>query len=74
MAALEDAHRPLYSLPLDCPIKWTTTQEKNIRRDYPFADARPDSLQQRVVQVYLEYLWLPEVSRSLFHLIRPHSG
>jgi hypothetical protein len=48
-------------LPLDCPIAWTPAHERSLKRDYPLAVDLNASLQERVVRVYLEYLWLPEV-------------
>jgi hypothetical protein len=48
-------------LPTDCPVPWTEGQEKAMKRDYPFHLPAESTLQERLIQVYLEYLWLPEV-------------
>ncbi|KAG1716765.1 hypothetical protein ID866_363 [Astraeus odoratus] len=40
--------------------KWSSTQEKMLSSDYPFADLHLESPEQYVVRTYLQFLWLPE--------------
>jgi hypothetical protein len=54
-----------WSLPSDCPVPWTEGQEKTLKRDYPLVHDEQLSVQEQVVRLYLEYLWLPEVSQFL---------
>jgi hypothetical protein len=53
-----------WTIPLECPVPWTEGQEKALKQDYPLVlDAHP-AAEEQVVKLYLEYLWLPEVSRK----------
>lgn len=51
----------MYQLPPTSQIKWTTTQEGVISREYPFQDLHNESADQYIVRTYLQFLWLPEV-------------
>ncbi|KAJ3750912.1 hypothetical protein DFH05DRAFT_1567457 [Lentinula detonsa] len=41
-------------------IKWSTSQEKSVNREYPFTDLNNETPEQFVVRNYLQFLWLPE--------------
>lgn len=56
-----DPIRPLVLLN-NSNVKWTAAQEKAINRDYPF-DLHLETPGQYVIRTYLQFLWLPEVSR-----------
>ena len=43
---------------------WTANQEKSISTEYPFS-VQAEPLEQYVARTYLQFLWLPEVSRLL---------
>jgi hypothetical protein len=55
-----------YTLGCEPRLKWTTTQEKTICRDYPFTNLSNELAEQFVVRSYLQFLWLPEVRDSPF--------
>ncbi|KAH7906518.1 hypothetical protein BJ138DRAFT_1117498 [Hygrophoropsis aurantiaca] len=60
---------PLYTTPR---VKWTTTQEKTINREYPFTllgEGVQETPDQYVVRTYLQFLWLPESIMPLSLLI-----
>src|SRR3954447_19185598 len=42
---------------------WTIAQEKSLNRDYPFQDLHDETDDLFVARTYLQFLWLPEVSR-----------
>ncbi|KAI6129774.1 hypothetical protein EDD16DRAFT_1854115 [Pisolithus croceorrhizus] len=50
-------------------VKWTSTQEKSINRDYPFTNLHLESPEQYVVRTYLQFLWLPESIMPLTLLV-----
>ena len=50
----------LYLLGAECPVKWTSTQEKAICQEFPW-DFRAPTAEDYVTRTYLQFLWLPEV-------------
>ncbi|KAJ4485661.1 hypothetical protein J3R30DRAFT_3441047 [Lentinula aciculospora] len=41
-------------------IKWSSSQEKSIIKEYPFTDLNNETPDQFVARTYLQFLWLPE--------------
>lgn len=65
----------LYALPTTGPINWSSNQRKSIV-DHPnmlvsgvFQTASASTLADQVRQRYLQFLWLPDVSTILLHLV-----
>lgn len=51
---------------------WTTAQEKSISQDYPFV-IRDETPEDYVARTYLQFLWLPEVCKTIelvVHLLK----
>ena len=55
--------QPLYSLPTNPAVKWLATQERNLNRELPYPDAAAETPEEYVSKTYLQFLWLPQVSR-----------
>lgn len=46
-------------------MKWTALQERTISKEHPFEDASNETPEAYAARVYLQFLWLPEVSLEL---------
>ncbi len=55
--------QPLYSLPTTSSVKWLATQERNLNRELPYPDTAAETPEEYVYRTYLQFLWLPQVSR-----------
>ena len=63
-----------YTLPTNCPVRWTTAQERALSSDFPLpgpsSQSTPSTL-DLLKSVYSQFLWLPEVSRlNLFQNVQ----
>ncbi|KAI0686012.1 hypothetical protein BC835DRAFT_477664 [Cytidiella melzeri] len=59
----------MYKLNIECPVKWTATQEKSISRELPVSEISATSAAECVSRIYLQSLWLPESIMPLDRLI-----
>jgi hypothetical protein len=56
----------ILTAPLECTVPWTEDREKAPKQDDPLVlDARP-AAQEQVGKLYLENMWVPEVTRISF--------
>ncbi|KAI0086035.1 hypothetical protein BDY19DRAFT_895413 [Irpex rosettiformis] len=58
-----------YNLNIDCPVKWTATQEKSISNELPFTEISAPHASERVSHIYHQVLWLPESIMPLDRLV-----
>ncbi|KAH8105099.1 hypothetical protein BXZ70DRAFT_919382 [Cristinia sonorae] len=66
---MADVSRLPFVFQSGCPVKWTSTQERSLGREYPF-DTSADNPESYVLKTYLQALYLPE-SISPLNLLVP---